>query len=118
MRRAARDRLFNPYSYFGLFANANDSVAVYSLVPASDEPSILQILAYLGTHRRNTSEADKTIKPRELNRAAPVVREIHFLRTCANCESCVSNNIAGASSPYLLSVLFIIKLNVANETSH
>jgi len=30
-------------------------------------------------HRRNTSEADKTIKPRELNWATPPVREMHFL---------------------------------------
>lgn len=56
-RRAARDRLFNPCSHFGPLADANDAIAVYSLVAASGEPSILQILAYLSlaiveTHRR------------------------------------------------------------------
>lgn len=54
-RRAAHDQLFNLYSHFRPLADTNDCIALYSLIAASGEPSILQILAYLAsveTHRR------------------------------------------------------------------
>lgn len=73
------------------FANDNDRlVAVYSH----------GCWAKYLRMRQNTTESDKTIKLRELNwTARSSARDtLSSLRTCANCESCVSNNISGASS--------------------
>jgi len=76
-RSAAHNQLFNLYSHFRLLADANDCIAVYSLI-ASGEPRYFANSRVPRLHR-NTSEADKTIKPRELNWTVPPVREIHFL---------------------------------------